>query len=316
MECIDRMDATMKPLEGKIDRELRVGAQYLAQCLIPEAGAIPRIPSVDIYGVTIPFNGIAGGDLITYLYFQERYDLDARIARATAQGQEVKAQKLQRLKRKGGILVADVAGHAFADSIRALLLHQIFHTSALYEVDLHGEISTHLFEQVNRRFFKSRTLHKLAGDRDSTSFVTLIYGEISHSGRFRFLSAGHPQPLVFSREYDRFVEICPDRLVSYPPIGLQLREDDADAKLFPPTLGYKRRYTVNDLNLMGEGDILFLYTDGLLDPFSSYTQELMERAVSRAKDGTAKDICESILIDRNATSELTDDLSIVAIKYH
>jgi serine phosphatase RsbU (regulator of sigma subunit) len=310
------MDATMKPLEGKIDRELRVGAQYLAQCLIPEAGAIPRIPNVDIYGISIPFNGIAGGDLITYLHFQERYDLDARIVRAVAQGQEAKAQKLQRLKRKGGILVADVAGHEFADAMRALLLHQMFHTSALYEIDLHGEISTHLFEQINTRFFKSRTLHKLAGDRDSTSFVTLIYGEFSHNGRFRFLSAGHPQPLVFSREFDRFVEISPDRLVSYPPIGLQLREDDADAKLFPPTLGYKRCYTTNELNLMGEGDVLFLYSDGLLDPFSSYTQERMERAVSRAKDGTAKEICESILLDRDAMIEMTDDLSLVAIKYH
>jgi serine phosphatase RsbU (regulator of sigma subunit) len=315
MEYTDRMDAIRKPLEGKIDRELRVGAQYLAQCLIPEAGAIPRIPNVDIYGVTVPFNEIAGGDLITYLYFQERYDLEGRIARALAEGQDVKAQKLQRLKRKGGILVADVAGHAFADAIRALLLHQIFHTSALYEMDLYGEISTHLFEQINRRFYKSRTLHKLAGDRDSTSFVTFIYGEISHTGRFRFLSAGHPQPLVFSREYDRFVEISLDRLVSYPPIGLQLSEDDEDVKLFPPALGYKRLYTVNELNLMGKGDVLFLYTDGLLDPFSSYTQEQMERAVSRAKDGTAKEICESILIDRNALMDLTDDLSLVAIKY-
>jgi hypothetical protein len=55
----------MKPFEVKLDRELRAGAQYLAQCLTPEAGAIPRIPNVDIHGVTIPLNGIVGGDLIT-----------------------------------------------------------------------------------------------------------------------------------------------------------------------------------------------------------------------------------------------------------
>jgi serine phosphatase RsbU (regulator of sigma subunit) len=306
----------MTPSEGRIDRELRMGAQYLAQCLNPEAGAVPRIPNVDIYGVSIPLNGIAGGDLITYIDFHERYDLETRIARSQAQGQEEIAQKLQRLKRKGGVLVADVSGHEFTDAIRALLLHQIFHTSALYEIDWNGEISAHLLEQVNTRFFKSRTLHKLAGTHDATSFVTLIYGEISHSGRFRFICAGHPQPLVFSREYDRFVEISQERLVSYPPIGLQIREDDADAKLFPPALGYKRRYTINELNLMGEGDVLFLYTDGLLDPFSSYTQEQMERAVSRAKEGTAKEICASVLTDRDASVELTDDLSIVVIKYH
>ena len=71
----------------------------------------------------------------------------------------------------------------------------------------------------------------------------------------------------------------------------------------------------DDGRLMGQGDVLFLYTDGLLDPFSTYNQERMERAVSRAKDGTAKEICESVLADRNSTAEQTDDLSVVVIKY-
>ncbi len=307
--------ATMKQLEIKLDKELRAGAQYLAQCLIPEAGVIPQIANVDIYGMTIPLNEIAGGDLITFVDFRERYDLDARIARASAQGQEEIAQQLQRLKRKGGILVADVAGHEFADATRALLLHQVFHMGALYELDSNGEITTRLIEQINMRFFKSRTLRRLAADRDSTSFITLIYGEISNSGRFRFVSAGHPLPLVFSREYDRFVEISQDRLVSYPPLGLQLSEDNADARLYQPALGYKKRYTVNELNLMGQGDVLLLYTDGLLDPFSSYSQAQLERAISRARDGTAKEICEAIIEDRKSAAEQTDDLSLVVIKY-
>ena len=309
------MGVTMEQFEIKVDKELRTGAQYLAQSLMPDAGAIPRIPNVDIYGMTLPLNGIAGGDLITYVDFQERYDLDARIARAIRQGQEDIAQALQRLKHTGGILVADVAGHEFTDAIRALLLHQGFHTAALYEMELSGDITARLFEQINTRFFKSRTLRKLAADLDSTSFITLIYGEISHTGRFRFVSAGHPQALIFSREYNRFVEISQDRLVSYPPIGLQLSEDNADARLYPRALGYKKRYTINELNLMGQGDVLLLYTDGLLDPFSSYTQEQLERAVSCAKDGAAKEICEAILGNRNAAAEQTDDLSLVVIKY-
>lgn len=304
---------TMEEIEH--DQDLRMGANYLAQCLMPAPGAIPQIPGVDIYGMTVPLNGIAGGDLITYLDFQERFDLDVRIAHALTQGQTGIAQTLQRLKRKGGILVADVAGHGFTDAIRALMLHQAFHTAALYELELNGEITVRLFEQVNMRFLKSRTLRKLAGDADSTSFITLVYGEISHTGRFRFLNAGHPPPLVFSREYDRFVDISQDRLVSYPPLGLQLSEDHADAKLYRRALGYKKRYTTNELNLMGQGDVLFLYTDGLLDPFSSFTQEHLERAVSRARDGTAKEICEAINGERQAAVEQTDDLSLVVIKY-
>ena len=304
----------MKLFEKKLDRDLRLGAQQLGQSLIPEAGSIPHIPNVDIHGITIPLNGVAGGDLVSFVNFRERYDLDARIARATGQGQEEIAHRLQRLKRKGGVLVADVAGHEFKDALRALLLHQVFYLGTLYELDLYGEITTHLIEQINMRFFRSTTLRKL-GDTDSTSFVTLIYGEISNTGRFRFVSAAHPPPLVFSRSFDRFVEISPERLVSYPPLGLQVSEDYADVKLFRPTLGYKKHYTVNELNLMGEGDVLLLYTDGLLDPFSSYTQAQLERAVSRVKDGNAKEICEAILADRRAAAEQTDDLSLLVIKY-
>jgi serine phosphatase RsbU (regulator of sigma subunit) len=301
--------------DNNIDRELRVGAHYLSQCLTPESGAIPRIDNVDIYGVSIPLNGIAGGDLITYVNFSERYDLDGRIAHAHKRERHEVAERLQRLKNKGGIMVADVAGHEFADSLRALMLHQIFHTSILYELDLHGEPSIRIFERINTRFFKSRTLHKLAGGLDASSFVTLIYGEIDISGRFRFISAGHPHPLIFSRAYDRFVEISPDRLVSYPPIGIQIGKYDADVKLFPSVLGYKERYTINELNLMGQGDVLLLFTDGLTDPFSPYSQGQLERAVSRAKDGTAEEICKEILADRNESFRPSDDISLVVIKY-
>jgi serine phosphatase RsbU (regulator of sigma subunit) len=305
----------MQQPDVKLDLELRSGAQYMAQHLTPAPGAIPRIPGTDIYGMTIPFNGIAGGDLISYVNFQERFDLEARIRYAAEQGQEGVARALQRLKRCGGILVADVAGHEFTDAMRALMLHQAFHTAALYEMDLNGEITVRLFEQLNTRFLKSLTLRNLAADRDKTTYITLIYGEISHTGRFRFVSAGHPSPLVFSRAYDCFVEISQDRLASYPPIGLQPSEDHADATHYERALGYKKRYTVNELNLMGQGDVLLLYTDGLIDPFSQYTQKHLERAVSRAKDGGAKEICDAILSDRRATVEQTDDLSIVVIKH-
>jgi serine phosphatase RsbU (regulator of sigma subunit) len=304
----------MKLFEKRLDKELRVGARHLGQSLIPESGAIPHIPNVDMHGVTIPLNGVAGGDLISFVNYPVRYDLDARIAHASTQGNDEVALRLQRLKRKGGVLVADVAGHEFTDALRALLLHQSFYLGVLYELDLYGEITTHLIEQINLRFFRSTTLRKLAGV-ESTSFVTLIYGEISNTGRFRFVSAGHPPPLVFSRAFDRFVEISPDRLVSYPPLGLQLSEDYADVRLYRAALGYKKHYTVNELNLMGEGDVLLLYTDGLLDPFSSYTQAHLQQAVSRAKDQTAKEICEAILADRKAAAEPKDDLSLVVIKY-
>jgi serine phosphatase RsbU (regulator of sigma subunit) len=297
-----------------LNKDLHMGAEYLAQHLIPSPGAIPQIPGVDIFGITLPYNGIAGGDLITYVNFQERFDLNARIQNAVNQGREDIAQNLRKLRNTGGVLVADVAGHGFTDALRALMLHQAFHTAALYEMDLNGEITIRLLEQINTRFLKSRTLRTPLADKDSAVFITLIYGEIFHTGHFRFISAGHPPPLVFSREFDRFVEITSDRLISYPPVGLQPREDQADASHYEIALGYKKQYTVNELNLMGRGDILFLYTDGLLDSFSRFTVEHFERVVSRMRDHSAQEICIAVLKEREKIEAQADDISLVVIK--
>jgi hypothetical protein len=185
----------------------------------------------------------------------------------------------------------------------------------LPKVDLNGQITLRLFEQINTPFCKSTTLRNLAADPDEASYITLIYREISNTGRFSFVSAGHPPPLVFSREFDRFVEVSPDRLVSHPPIGLQPGEHQPDARRYERTLGYKKRYTVNNLNLMGQGDVLLLYTDGLIEPLSVYTQSQLQQAASRAKDGSARAICEAIVRDRQAFAAQTDDLTLVVIKY-
>jgi serine phosphatase RsbU (regulator of sigma subunit) len=157
------------------------------------------------------------------------------------------------------------------------------------------------------------TLRNLHTD-ELGAYITLIYGEISYSGRFRFFSAGHPPPLVFSRAFDRFVEICPERLVSYPPIGLQPSEDEADKQNFNGALGYKKCYTTNEINLMGEGDILLLYTDGLIGPFSPFTQGRLERIVSQARDGSAQQISNAIMQGMREIVELSDDLSLVVVK--
>jgi serine phosphatase RsbU (regulator of sigma subunit) len=55
--------------------------EYLRQRLMPVEGAIPHIPGIEMFGVSTPA-GIVGGDLFEYINFQQRYDIDARIARA------------------------------------------------------------------------------------------------------------------------------------------------------------------------------------------------------------------------------------------
>jgi serine phosphatase RsbU (regulator of sigma subunit) len=55
--------------------------EYLRKRLMPVEGAIPQLAGIDMYGNSIPA-GSVGGDLFEYINFQQRYDIDARIARA------------------------------------------------------------------------------------------------------------------------------------------------------------------------------------------------------------------------------------------
>ena len=48
---------------------------------MPVEGAIPHIPSIEMFGNSIPAETV-GGDLFEYINFQQRYDIDARIQRA------------------------------------------------------------------------------------------------------------------------------------------------------------------------------------------------------------------------------------------
>ena len=61
--------------------------EYLRKRLMPAEPAIPRLAGIDMYGRTIPA-GRVGGDLVEYINFQQRYDIDARIARALKQSVE------------------------------------------------------------------------------------------------------------------------------------------------------------------------------------------------------------------------------------
>src|SRR3989441_1631259 len=54
---------------------------YLRKRLMPVEGAIPHLAGIDMYGNSIPA-GTVGGDLFEYINFQQRYNIDARIAGA------------------------------------------------------------------------------------------------------------------------------------------------------------------------------------------------------------------------------------------
>jgi len=82
-------------------------------------------------------------------------------------------------------------------------------------------------------------------------------------------------------------------------------------------LGFKKRYEVNEWTLMGSGDILLLYTDGLRDhewEGEPYFPGPLEQVVRRAKHLSAFDIVRTVLDDVRAFADPLDDVSLVVIK--
>jgi serine phosphatase RsbU (regulator of sigma subunit) len=282
--------------------------QEIAGNIMPAPGEIPTLQGIEVYGGTIPLNGSVGGDHIIYNDFKKRHDLNARIRQAASEGRFEVVGHLERCKRKAGIAILDVSGHLATDGLLAAMMHQAFLLGCIYELDMYGNVTKRLFENLNTRFYHSSSLNK---------FVTMLYGEISEDTTFRFLSAAHPPPVVFSNQHNRFMEVSQDFCTSFPPIGTLPSLDVIDRNATESVLGFKERYQLNEWSLMGTGDILLLYTDGLLEHTNGtedYFPKHLEAKVREVKHLSAREIFESIRKHILGFAERTDDISFVIIK--
>jgi serine phosphatase RsbU (regulator of sigma subunit) len=186
------------------------------------------------------------------------------------------------------------------------MLHQAFLLGASYELDMFGRITRRLFENLNTRFYHSSSLNK---------YVTMIYGEIDEDTTFRFLSAAHPPPVVFSNQHDRFMKVSEDLCTSFPPIGTLPSRDVIDQSRSHSVLGFKERYRLNEWRLMGSGDILMLYTDGLLEHADgAYFPAHLEAKVREVKRQSARDIFDALKAHILGFGVPADDISLVIIK--
>lgn len=277
----------------------------IAEFLIPSSGEIPRIDGIDIASLSMPLKGGIGGDHLIHIDFNRRYNLTRRLARARRKGRDAVAKKLEELKERAGILLADVSGHRMTDALIAAMLHQAFLVGAYYELDRYGEITTRIFEHLNTRFYRTTAVNK---------YFTMIYGEITSGGKFRFISAGHQPPAVFSREFGRFVELGEERLISFPPVGLLPPSHDLDDPEDPFLKG-KADYEVNQLNLLARGDLLLLSTDGLVehgggDFFPGVAEDLLRDCANQDAATICLRLEEAVL----AHGEPDDDISAVVVK--
>jgi serine phosphatase RsbU (regulator of sigma subunit) len=319
--------------------------EYLRKRLMPVEGAIPQLAGIDMYGNSIPA-GTVGGDLFEYINFQQRYNIDARIAGALKLSSEYLepfpkdqtprnsvddhvrwleskpgydatvateyrkaksseqlriAEDLQELYATAGVLLVDAQGHGIISAKIASTVHDTFHAFMLSELDRSGKTTPELFEKINLRLALSVTARNALGrdsDDISREIATMLYGEIHPDGHFRFVSFGHPPPLVFSAEFGRFMKIDKNRMVQFLPLGLEIPDDHPDRnRYFSMKLGRKRMNfsDVAEITLMSPGDILFLHSDGVYDGSEEQERLQIERVIREQKSESAKEICNAIL---------------------
>lgn len=297
------VEQSLRRLTGELEN-----FQDIVRYILPPSGEIPELQGIDIYGESLLLNGLVGGDHIIYVDFKKRYDLEARIRQAANEGRRGVADNLRRCQRMAGIALVDVSGHQITDAMLAGMLHQAFLLGAIYELDQFGTITEKLFENLNTRIYNSSSLSK---------FMTMIYGEVSEDETFRFLSAAHPMPIVFSSAQNRIMDISEDLFVNFPPIGTLPSRHDIDGEAVQSVLGFKDRYEINEWTLKGSGDILLLYTDGLTDHQrcdEEYFPSRLESVLRSQKALSARGILAAIKDDLLNFAKPIDDISLVVIK--
>jgi serine phosphatase RsbU (regulator of sigma subunit) len=301
------MRSVTKSSPEQLAKELE-NFEEIARGVMPKPGSVPSVKGVDVYGETLPLNGIVGGDHIIYVDFNKRHDMEARIKVAIEAGRPDIAANLEYCRKTAGVMLMDVSGHQATDAMLAAMFHQAFLIGVLYELDMFGHVTQRVFENLNQRFYRTSKVDK---------FITAVYGEISEDATFRFLLAGHPPPIVFSAEKDRFMEVDREKCIAFPPLGTIPSKSVVDWHRSKSLLGFKDPYELNKWELMGSGDILLLYTDGLEDHLNGdnpYFPDRLEHVIRKSKHLSAKEIVHTVLDDVKAFAKPADDLSLVVIK--
>lgn len=187
-----------------------------------------------------------------------------------------------------GLVIADVSGKG----IPAALIMATFRAAIRSEMRRRRPIGA-LAEQLNRILIESS---------DAPRFVTAVSGFLdAASGRFSYVNCGHNPPLL-------------------------LRRGGGTEVLSPggPVLGVVEagRFVAGDVSL-APGDVLALYTDGVVEPSDrddgEFGAERLERTVRSAMASPAREILERVIEATSAFSgreRYEDDFTLVVVKRH
>ena len=183
-----------------------------------------------------------------------------------------------------GIAIADASGHGLPAALQVRDVYTGLRMGVARDFKIVKTV-----ERLNRIIHESRLTSK---------FVSLFYGELEASGTFIYVNAGHNPPiLVKERE-----------TVLLRQTGMVLGPSREAA--------YSRGFVTMDV-----GDVLVLYTDGIVEAANSRDQEFgidrLKRVVSENRSRTAEEILSAILqqvaaFTRGAVAQ--DDRTLLVIR--
>ncbi len=288
------------------------------KAILPDSGEIPSVKGLDVFGESFQLNKYLGGDHIVYVDFKKRYDIDALIKK-TSDGNKSDSEKakiicnLKKTKSKAGILIADVSGHEKTDVVLTNGFHQAFLTAINYELRDSGDITLELFEILNTRFINSSSKSK---------YFTLIYGEFHESGKFRFLSAGHPLPLIYSYKKETLCSLHNSTYASSMPMSMFPSDDKNIVEFSRQKTDIINDFTTNKSQIPESGDIIILYSDGLSEHtnnkgdlyYEPSSGGRLQEIINTNKNLNAKKLFYKIKEDMLKFGKQEDDISFVIIK--
>ena len=239
------------------------------------------------------------------------------------------AEHLLDLYSTAGVLLVDAQGHGIISAKIASTVHDTFHALMLTELGRYGKTTPMLFENLNLRLAQSVTARNALASlekEDAREIATLLYGEVDPGGHFLFVNFGHPPPLVFSAEYQKFVKIDESKMVQFLALGLQIPADHPDRNKYYSIKLRSASLSSSDLaeiTLMSPGDIVVLYTDGVYDGSDDQERAQLERVLREYYRHSAKDICNALLqyglqhdelLRKQGDQSLIDDKTVFIIK--
>jgi len=300
-------------IDARIQRALKLSKEFLEP--LP-AGAPPR-NSVD--------------DHVEWLKSRPDFkpEMESAYREARSSEQVRVSEDLRELHNTAGVLLVDAQGHGIVAAKIASTVHDTFHALMLAELDRRGKTTPDLFEKLNLRLAQSVTARNALGrseKENAQEIATMLYGEVRPYGSFRFVNFGHPPPLVFSAEYQKFMEIDKSRMVQFLPLGLQIPEDHPDRNRYLSLESREKRVSSSDvaeLTLLSPGDLFLLYTDGVYDGSDKEERRQLEGVMREHYRQPAKAICNALLdyavqrddrLRKTGEQDRIDDKTVFIIK--